>query len=105
MAQAMQQTPTQHERLKISREELVGHAIEGSKRLRTYKVATVEVYLVKSRKTEPGSYWEVEVRGEEIWCSCPASKYFGVCAHAFAVERRLKRRSRRVASEALRLAA
>jgi hypothetical protein len=65
-------------------------------RLHTFKITGEPIYLVRSRRTEPGSMRQVRVHdGQVTSCSCKGWEYRQDCTHAQAVTRRLEREGRR----------
>jgi hypothetical protein len=65
--------------------------------LHTFRLAGSQAFLVKSRKTDPGSMHVVTVdtHGIVTDCSnCPGWQYRQICVHAAAVTRRLERERR-----------
>ena len=81
--------------MSIDQEELQERARlrAAAERLHTFKLAGEQLYLVRSRGTEPGSMHQVHVSlsGEVDDCTCKSWQYRRVCTHAAAVTRRLKR--------------
>jgi hypothetical protein len=63
-----------------------------SERLHTFKATNQPLYLVRSRKTEPGSMHTVRVSGGQVTrFSCAGWEYRQGCTRAPAVTRRLER--------------
>jgi uncharacterized Zn finger protein len=61
-----------------------------AERVRVVKLAGGHRYLARSRRVEPGAYYELHVSPwGHIRCSCPAYTYRGVCKHAMALRVRL----------------
>jgi hypothetical protein len=83
----------------MTEEELDDRARERaiSERLHTFKLAGEPIYMVRSRKSEPGSMHFVRVEdGRVTSCSCCKGwEYRQSCTHAAAVTRRLEREGRR----------
>ena len=61
-----------------------------AERVRIVKLAGEQRYLARSRKVEPGAYYELTVSPwGQIHCSCPGFLYRSACKHTAALKRRL----------------
>jgi len=78
----------------MSRQELDTRARERavSEHLHTFKVVGEDLYLVRSRTTEPGAMHQVRTGVDGVvHCTCAGWEYRQSCTHAAAVTRRLER--------------
>lgn len=75
-----------------------------AERLHTFKIAGNAGYIVKSRKSEPGSFHRVltTTDGSVVACDCKGWQYRNSCTHAAAVSRRVERDHKPVATTSFR---